>query len=415
MHNMSYCYLNQVWVDDNDNGLLYELVFSDKNFRDVYFKRVNKESLISTRNENKYEYNFKFKDDYLCCPDVKRLKINNIIMESKDKEIRVNSVGDDFNLYAFLTEAIDNGYIFVSDEFIQEHSLQGLGYTGMHNIRFSRTTMSVYVQIINVEGIHNEMIVSLEGTRLVFHPFYVAVPINKKLSYGAVKKSSCNIEHVPYDIYYVDFLSLYTKDDYIAYGLINRACAISAQCLNMCKILDTFIEAVRCVTENGVIPSQIAWAGGSSSHKSSFGVLFKSSIKILSNKEVADIVNKAVNHFLPMLDKYNFETLEDKIKMANHIISITSLPTITKWYYFTLLKVILNANTMAEQLSVAIETKKACKTQMLFCDVYMYRIRSYSYLNCVSLVNLMRPVITDLSGIYTEVKEGLYYGDYTGE
>ena len=276
---VSACYMNKIYVRGDDNDI-YELALVNSDFTRVQLVRVTDLHDIISFYDNR---DFNLDEDYLICD-------SNVPMVQGESIVDVDTVFGfecEKNLFSFLIEGTKNRYVVLDDSIVESEENPGYGITYFHNLRFSKSTMSIYVPMYNDEGLYNKIICTEEQGRLAMRPFYFGVIADDKCSYGdfVTKKFINNIE---YDIYKIKFLPVISDlGKIISAPIINTAVHMSARIRFCIDALSDLMHALYDVSD-----AKINWVGGSGNYTSSYTIQFESTLPKITKKLTSGIVDE---------------------------------------------------------------------------------------------------------------------------
>lgn len=277
-NDVSACYMNKIYVK-RDNNDIYELALVNSDFTRVQLIRVTDLHDIISFYDTR---DFNLDEDYLVCdPHVPMVQGESII----DTDA-VFGEECEKNLFSFLIEGARNRYVVLDDSVIEGEEIAGYGMTYFHNIRFSKSTMSIYVPMYNGDGIYNKIICAEEQGRLLMRQFYFGVVSGDECNYGdfVTKKLINNIE---YDIYKIEFLPVFSNlGKIISAPIINTAIHMGTR-LRFC--IDTLSELMHSLYD--VSEDKVQWVGGSNSYTSSYTIQFESTLPKITKRLAHDILN----------------------------------------------------------------------------------------------------------------------------
>lgn len=376
------CYLTKEYVENNKKTVAYELIMSDKHFRNVFYYVADAESLKELRKTLKAHFNFAFADGYLRCNGITQVPSNNLVEGAINKKIAPPDA-DYGTIYDLLQEGIDKKFMVVYDEFaIDGGTLDGIGATCFSNIKFSASTMSVYFNIMTDRGLVNKHVICMEEFVLKLKPFYFAVPVGEKPAVFDRKAIEIEpagfltINNCSYNLYYVKNISIYDFSTYACGEMINKASVVVAKAKNAINILDDYRRIIcKALNRNTYDDdAKIPWAGGSGSHKSAFGVFYKATLENLSQRERSIVINIVLNDIVA---KYKGHT------SIQEMISELWKPPLSyaeKMAGGALLNVVSRASTLEESVLLTGKAIEQHRLNYVFSNLYLYKIRSRVYL-----------------------------------
>lgn len=400
-----YCFLDMVYTDSNDKPLFYEVALSDTKFKTLALLRTGLENLQVLYGSSLIT-DFEFQDNYLVCnPNVRRAISNTIVYDTVDK-LQVDST-DYYTIYSLLTEGYENGFVILDKRVVEcRGNWDGTSVSPFSSIGFSESTMTVYVNMYNEDGMYRNILISMNDGVLQLHPFYFGVPSSYTFSQTGcefVKQMMINGEL--YSIYSVDIFLIYDSNVLTSYSLINKAVNLSYRYKQSLLALKDFSEIYWELLE---MPeddsSKISWVGGSKSYESYYGISFKSTCRKLSADSRREIVNNAVKKSIEL--KCNLDAIKAFVESC-HMTSLNK-------HIFMRIALIFVTDAKYQDsklLQIFSSIKHSDETMLFYYGLFLYRVRSYLYLSNRSIVNPTYPIISGGNEIdSTVVTEGFNYG-----
>lgn len=290
--NVKFCFLSKIYTRKESNKDIYELALVSSDFTTVQLYRTHELKDILTY---EYTYDFSLEDQYLVCnPSVQVVPGDSL----PDSEIDC-VVGEQMKdtLFSFLITACKNNYVIFDDSVAEsEDNWTGLGVSSLHNVKFSKSTMSIYIPMLVQDGLYNKIISFDDNNKLTVKPFYYGTEVDEESKVGTYicRKLVNNIE---YDIYKVDFLPVFDNIGRIlSYPVINTAVQYAARSEFVIGALDDMMHTFYAVSDQ-----KPEWIGGSRQHTSSYRIDFTSSLIKLTKRDRISILNSIMKGEEPQL------------------------------------------------------------------------------------------------------------------
>lgn len=385
-----YAFLNAVYTDNDDNSEIYEVVFCTEDFTKDSVYRTNLEGLKQLSAREGLTRDFYFDGDYLRCTELPRVIMNDIVKQTVDKE----QICLDFNQHSgtmlnFLKFGVVNDLYVLDDRVVGYEEWLGSGLTGFKRIKFSQSSMSVYVHMVFENTIRNLYLIRMEGQKLKSLQFYFAAPKGKKIpeEYGE-KIKSMKINNKDFDVYMSKELSLFEDVGILSPALINKACTLRTKLTSLENVLKLFINSDR---------KNLQWVdSGVSGHS---GVLFESSLDNITRGKAVPFAEKI------MEIRSECGTVDEFVKRVNVSYDHSSLS------YFIIMLIGKQLYKYEDSTSLIAELQNLNESisELIFnADLYLYRIRLYlSYTNNSFLLR-SRILSGSDENAYTLVKGGYY-------
>lgn len=403
-----FCFLNVVYVDSSDAIEVYEVVFSDSNFQETALLRVELPELLKISSSG-FVTDFNFKEDFLVCnPHVSRLRNSSIVAKTLDRLICVKHAD---TIYDLLYEGLQNDFYVISDSYAESIADGGVddenGFcfiTHFRNIRFSRSSMTVYVPMRKQDGLYNKMLIVPENKIMKMNAFYFIADAGYALKTNDFSLvSQIDLNNKKYNLYLAEMLRIYDASMILAGPLINKACCLRQRVYNASTALDEFRNEIWLSLE-GKENGGMQWAGGNNCYTSWYGVQFTNSIPVMTKKQkklLRDYVLDKMVMGCMTVSEFKKAVSSSKMDQGNKFVCMC--------FAYAL------AGADAEDSVGLLDSINAYNDKlkdMLFrYDLFLYRIRLYVYVSHESLIHDWRqPILfggneTD----YTTVQEGFYY------
>lgn len=392
--NIKYCFLNVVYFDTNNEDQIYELVLSDSMFQNISIYRTNLQELKKFIDGKEWVFDFAFVEGYLKCDScIKRIQLNNLIQCGWIEEKSSN-----LTLYDLLIEGIQNHFLFLEECVVNSEEWEGLAITRFSALKFSQSTMSIYYRVVTENGIFNKMLVHMEGSKLIQHGFYFAVPYENKFSQKAEFIKSMRINGKMYSVWKVDVISIYDMNVIISYSLINKANCMRARLSNLYETLADYLDLAYSLDID--VPERKQWIGSSKSYASPYGVWFKSSVTKIKASRRLELIKIAARLLGEGMSK------DDAIKLCHKSVKSRE----ERYVLHNLLRIVYGE----DPLNFVVNYKEYVACLILFADIYLYKIRSRCFLEEKRILQKMGTQDSRLTGSdefgFTIIEEGFAYG-----
>lgn len=281
----------------------------------------------------------------------------------------------EYALYSLLQRGIEQKFLILDDK--KENWKDNTGVAGFSNIHFSSSTMTVYVRMFDGNNIYNKMIVTMDDNgNLQFKPFLIAVPENT-LTVPECKDLNRTVEinNVKYRIWETGDLSLCVGVA-LADGVINQAQFNSTRyqsAINLCK---DFLK-----DKTDFIGDAPQWGGGTKSYAFNYGVYLKSSATPLDRT--------ARRSILFATEKTITEGIKEPIEIVRYVLDYCTGDRKTASqllkYVSSISAKITASGDGVERIKAASELLYQLQCIQFYTDMYLYRVRVYSYTRKMSL------------------------------
>lgn len=392
------CFLNRVFTDKDDCISFFEIVKADNSFADVRTSYVSLDTLKKLSTDPKLTTDFSFEDGYLKCDStVNRVCSNDLIKGQVSKQF---SIYDSSNsLFDLLMLGVNNGFYLVDDRVAKNSTWTGNGFTSFHNIKFSKSSMSIYARVIFKDTCFNKHIVKLQRGILKFYPFKFLVPKDFCGDLSDCKKlGEIVINNISYFLYEVATMSLFCPINNITPPLINYANGRVLRFSEVLKVLRQYRnQLLHAIGNNTPAPK---WVEDNDEVKEPFyGITFEYNGKgVSSTKELLD-------HVVHLCD---LGKTPDEVKQE--LIRTKYNPTECLAGY-VVASISTNSSSAIEAISNIGEMTASISKELFFADLFLYKFRSYSYLSKRNIAPLTQPYFTGgcLGGI-TNIRRILFNG-----
>lgn len=412
----TYCFLNAVYVDDFDVAKVYEVVFSDADFREIGLLRVEQGAMreLCSAVAN---VDFSFDSGFLKCnPHVARLRITSVVMDGMG--VLINENHSIHSLYGLLYEGQKNGFYVVNDDYAESVLSTGNGFddgdsagpfcfmTHFRNIRFSQSSMSVYVQMRNKDGCYNRMLVVPDNGIMHMNSFYFLVPADNSFSQNGCKFiSQVCIDKRHFSLFCAELLGIYDVDSVLSGALVNKAFCIRQRCYNAQIALKDLSQSIWRSLSGDEDKESLPWVGGSKSYADGYGVTFDSSIKLLKRSDRLElqeyVIQKVIREHMSFAE-FKQLTAESRMNILQRYVCMC-MAAVFEY---------ASCSESIDLLEAANQMINGQKDSVFICDLFLYRIRLYLYMSGKSIVtDRAHPALFGGNEVdFTVVQEGHYYG-----
>ena len=404
---MNLCYLNKVYENSENEIVLYECILSTSTFQNIESCRVDLEGLKKFAEDETLCTNFTMQDDYLRCDILPVQKINNIIADSKGKHIpqRESKL---FTIYDLITIGLDNNFFYVNSNFANnQQELNGIGFTHFRNLKFSESTMSVYFHVKDEDGLRQDSLIFMKDGCLILNDFYFAAPLDWSFSgisknNTPVKIGAITLNGTEYLLYKTKDLALYDMNTIIAKPLVNKASVVYLKNKNIYNVLNDYSSAVSSALYKNE-EAAITWSGSGRSLASPFGVYYKANCDSLTSDQRSSIINKVLKLIAECKDAEPQEIIG--------VIKTWRMTPLMKLCAINLAAVVFDS-TPEDALYKAATQKENCARMMVLSGLYLYKVRSCTYITKTWLVPANAPIFGGSDEyISTIAKEIFNYAD----
>ena len=399
-----YCYLTHCYSDNAGELEAFELVTADEYFEHVLYFIANKENLLKIRKSDAL-FNFAIDNGNIRCNNIKCSTLNNLIKANMNTWIQQSSID---NLYTLLGEGLKKRFYFVADEYaVPYENIDEFGSTEFCNLKFSKSTMSVYFSSFDQDGLKNKMIIKMQDNKLKFQPFFFAVPKiepfsqpeNKELIVQRCGDITLNSEEA---ILYRVEQAPFVEECIVEHALINKASIIVAKSNNLCSFLDSYRELI-CTKVLGKENLPVAWAGGNHSYSSPYGVYYRADIKDLTKSCKNELLDLTLNKVVP-----KFFSQKD-FKGAVTFINGLNLPYLSRIAVICLANIIFQSSGLEDSILTVNNVIRDYKLQGIFANLYLYKVRSLAYTKQRYYAEAFTPIIGSDEPFVTLAQEEFPY------
>lgn len=363
--------LDSIYHCDGDK--YYRIMEVDEKLLHVRTKLLSFDEMNAL--QNKEQCDFLIADGVLKCNSlIKTVQIDERYLR-KMQDAAVESELAKNSLYSLLIQGVQNGYIILADD-SEDGWGSGTGVIPFRSIQFSKTTMSVYVRVIDGAGVYNQMIIVPEDRTLKFRPFKFA--IEAETAENVIGIEGCEdlsrkvvINGKEYCIWVAKMFNIYDRSVEFSPSVVNQSVHDSVVYQTSLKMINAFIRGVSNEESLGY-----TWWGGDKSYSLRPGVYFKSSSAVPTEAELQEmqeiiLENAAEGRAEVEINKHVFEYLFKRKKFNRVGTYSTALLT----------KLVLSDGDAAQKLLNAFSTKRAVQEKIFWLGLYLYRIRSCAMLD----------------------------------
>ena len=274
-----------------------------------------------------------------------------------------------------------------------------------YGVKFSKSTMSVYFNYYDDDGLHHWNIMRYDDIWYVFNPFSFLVSSanlsafqrcmgefqNYLLEEGSYEYR--NESYVKYKV--LQDIPLLANDEYIFTEILHKAIICSERYNNVLKITKDFMSSL-CDNSNVELKG---WAGKDRSFKTNYGIYFKTQYIAIPTEERVEVLNRVIGNKgrikecpslgeVQLLLKTLFQDFEEQ------------------FVAFVIATIIYNAKDHCDMMRLTQNALVHYERQKAFADLYSYRMRGCFLLNNESVTAQYQVAGSDESG-YVIIKEVL--------
>lgn len=394
----NYVYLDKIYKDNNGDLKAFQVTKSDKSFQNISTVIVAPEEFIQLSNNVKIQKDFSLEDGYLKCCSKPNVKFTPSIESSIGRELLKVSEEPDF--LSFLENGVTNNFIVLDDSLIELERYKGTAFADFNSARFSRSTMSVYFDIVNNGEEYKKIVIYMSDGSLKFSGFYFGVPAQSNITFENEIKT-ISINNRDYKVYHIEECNIYPKWFSTSASLINKACTLEVTQRSTINILEDFKKELNRVFP-GNEPGKNVYTGSGKSLQSCWDVTFESSLKAPSKSARSVILASAFEEFLKKYSSYE--------EASKSIIESEKFNLATRACMNTIL--FLNYNFSGTDVLVATdELLKNLRLKQLYTNIFLYRSRIGSYLQNILLTPPDKPYLEGSEyDTFTKVVRGVPYG-----
>lgn len=381
----SFCYLNRIYTDENDNTVFYELVFSDLHFTNPIVRLVSFNELQKISEDDNYISDFSITEGYLRCDsEVSRVEFHKNIAPDANKSCLDNTT---LSLYSLLQIGVENDFCILDDKVAEDTQSEwvGNGIVPFCGIGFSHSSMSIYVQMILDNKIYNKYLVKAESTGLVIKPFYFAVPYEYT---GEVCNSQfikdVKINNKKYSVYRNTITNLFCMVPVITPPLINKACCLSFRLNEAIKTLKDYRKVLFQL--QGKTSENLTWISDERRY-SVESIELKSTLHKIADRDA--LIKNVISLCNSCSDlnevKEKMEFVEPACICAANNLAL----------------IVCYSNGLTETISNLYSILRRLEVERFYCEQYVYKIRMYACLTSDDLVSITKPYFSgsDEAGI----------------
>lgn len=374
---MKYCYLNRIY-DVNGVTKYYEVVLSDECFLNPVVRTIGLEELIRFSDDPMITTDFRIEDGILrsYSSEISRSELTSSVNKDEDLPVFINDV---FTLYDLLSLGVQNDFCVMDKALLDFDEHTGNGFTNFRNIKFSKSSMTIYVRMIKDNEIYNINLAKIHQGVVHTEPFFFLVPddfVGEIPNCSFMKKIVVN--NRKYSIYVSGVSMLFVPVSAITPPLINKACCLSVAVQSAIKAFQTLKNVITSQTGES---TKLNWVGGNSRGPKA-AVLFENSNSVIKDPDsiVVDIIKMCGS----------CETLDEVLQCISEKGDTVTYQFIEK----NLATVIKNSTNLAEEFdNVNLYLQLFNKTQF-WADMFAHKIRMSSFLSGKSLISPIHPYFT---------------------
>ena len=365
-----YAYITCMYMQEDNKPSIYEVALADKLF---IYTAVYQTDLAGLKEilEHRLITNYYFESELLRCKDIPVLNV-------QVDDIKVGTLIEEVAQpeHSFARSIVDFAVgecIFIDSSIVDCDIYKGTAFTKFYNLKFSKSTMSVYFQIVTNNGLVNQHICRFEDMNVEFIPFKLGVPEDSDLTPEfATYLKNMTLNGKVYKVYSVDFLPLVNPRK-IQDCIAHKAHIRNIYYANFVKILQEFIS--RFETDDS---QKVVWAGGNSDYSSNYGCFLDSSEKDLTKAEMSKITNYVMTDIFKIYQ-------EQGLDAARKTIARSAARPLVKHCMLLLTTIILNESSIATQVATAIEIKKQYSALYVATGAFLYEVRMLSMKQLIHL------------------------------
>lgn len=412
------CFLNCVVQTNTEE--IYLVLYTEDSLQLIETVYVDKETLGKIPKKGLLT-NFVVQDDFLRCDAMQKIKVNMDASELLGKKDFISFRGADNkgSFFSFLSDA--GSYIYIDEKALIpcdddeqiKYKLGTYGYTNFKNIKFSQTTMTAYFHIVTPDGLENRNIIYLNDKNyLQMNEFIIGVAgISDTFPEECVALlgEAIDVNGKVYTLYKVKMMSLYNNTAIpVDTNLVNLSCYMSLRYENAINLLEVLIESITEQEEQ----SSLMWAGGNNSHKSNYGVLFKSTGEKYSKNKCAQLIDTIMRGYISPVLSTDIDKESALEKVLEEII-YPGMSEEEKHLRLILANIMILNETKEDILITAIKYKENFRDKKFSYDKFLYWVRCYLYLNRRRITIPGKPVLhSNFIKAGTIVTEGIFYGEH---
>lgn len=356
------------------NGVkYYEIVAYDNTFVKIQSYVLTIQQLIKfVEGVNPAFCDFRIVQGILeCNPTVTEIPITqdllHDVLATNGEELQINQ----YSLYRLLEFGVQNDLLVLNS--VDDDELQaGYGVARFKDIKFSESTMTVYIQMHNADGIFNKMITTANEGTLTFRKFFVAAKNSTAVPGCVDLKKSIILHNVEYHLFETDELCIYDESVRFIPGVLNQACFESVVFKTLSSMCKDFIQGITsCISTTD---ASSAWVGGSKDYKSSKGVWLKSSLKPLTTRErklIEDVALRSETDDCAALQSEVYERVKYSLPQ-NRLVSVS-----VKIFA----ELLTEQGDLTDKVDYALLRKTSFDKRVFWADMYAYRVRTITFLH----------------------------------
>lgn len=402
-----YCYMHSVLTNREDKTYGFCLFLADSTFSKFALYNVDKAHLEAVLKEDGLVYDFAIADGFLKCNPVRRMQITENDLQTFNTVIPC--APETNTIASFIAYGVQNDYVILSHCIMDEPletEYKGTCFANFADIEISQSTMTAGVKIYDGNTLNKEMLVIMENENLLINDFYFAFTSDKQLpqwfkdTYATClgKKVLNNQE---YFVYQMKSMPLYESNFIVDSAMINKAETMRVKYHNVIGVLNNFKKTLYYMNGFQITDEPISWKGGNSSYKSDYGIYLKSSLQGLTTAQKQE----CVDWYCSLMEecKGSTELLQKVRKHSSSILVMLAMQTMHA--------IMTSTESIADITNVCINTINEMRVNRLFCDLYLYKVRLFSYIRKFRLAPLTTPILQGSDEkAFTIVDSRLFYG-----
>lgn len=391
-----YAFLNMVYNNQSTGEKVYEVVFSTSDFEFVSVYRTDIEGIKALSEDNDLYVDFSFEEGFLRCADVRQ--VQNV--DTKDFQLNKEIVflaGEDDSVLDLIKLGAKHGFKVIDGSIANEDSWVGNGIVGFDKIRFSQSSMSVYVRMVVGDTLKNLYLVRLDKGMLSVEPFTFIVPLDAAvIPPVSVYVRNIRINNIEYRLYRVNSYRVFKELGVISPALINKAACMRNKHESAINILSVY-------RDKNFLPEKekLIWVGEQKKPSAFFGVNFKSSVPKITKKDAEALLTVFEEEFPKYRDIGEFSRRLEERGVNQLCMNVL----------VQLGNACGAAKTPSELFDFLNQIIAGHRSRLLSLDLYLYKIRVFLFFSGKRLGCGMPLCGSNEFRNYTIVEEGLHYGE----
>lgn len=391
-----YAFLNIVYCNQSANEKIYEVVFSTFDFEFVSVYRTDIEGLKALAEDDTLCVDFAFEDGFLKCADVRQVQNVDTKSFQMNKEI-VFLNSEDGSVLDLIKCGAKHSFKVVDKCVADSCSWTGNGIAGFDKIRFSQSSMSVFVRMVTGNEMRNLYLVKLDRGMLAVEPFMFIVPLDAHVTPPvSIYVKNITVNNIEYRLYRVNSYRVYKDLGVISHALINKAACMRNKHESAIHVLSLYSDRMFLHEEN-----KLKWVGEKKRQTAFWGVNFKSSIPKITKNDANGLLTifeeeypkcREIEEFSQRLKERGLNQL-----CINILVQLGNACSAAK--------------TPSELFDFLNQIIAQHRSRLLNLDLYLYKIRVFLFFSGKHL-SYGEPLCgSNEFRSYTIVEEGLHYGE----